>query len=235
MPASETDPEMRSSRSSRFARPGLLVASVALAAAGYAPSAEAQFLKLTSGGNATLTGSIGGGVTTQSGSDDLLVTVVNFGEVGPNNPAGYVCLTQPLLIRSRFLFSRVRLVVTAESFGPGQSQIGKGDIGVGLINLRESGPNADISTTAIVPAFASNPCTAPKSADGIPTFAGTLADVDTTYPGTIAIVSDGPISERGSLSSPSNAAEVDLKLAIAPQAFRAGTFSVTLTLRMTIF
>jgi hypothetical protein len=198
----------------------------------HASLGQAQSIKITSGGNATLTGNIGGGVTTQGGRDSLVVTVASFGEVGPNNPSGYVCLRQPVMIRAS-IPSTVRVAVTAESFGPGPSQIGKQDIGIGFVNIAPSGPNADLSTTTIVPTFASDPCTTPKDTDGIPQFAGTLAAVATTAPGTAAIVSTGPISLRGSFNSESNAALVDLKLAIAPQAFRAGTFSLTLTLTLT--
>lgn len=221
----------------RFPRrvpPALLAGAAVLLVALHAPEARAQFVKITSGGNATLTGNIGGGVTTQSDRDDLIVTVAGFGEIGPNNPSSYVCLRQPLMIRARLLPSRVRLAVTAESFGPGPSQIGKADVGVGFVNLAESGPNADLSTTTIVPAFGSDPCAAAKNADGVPQYSATLADVSTTAPGTAAIVSTGPISLRGNLNSQSNAALVDLKLAIAPQAFQAGTFSLTLRISMTI-
>ena len=212
--------------------PSLAAGLLALLLSLLAPDAQAQSVKITSGGNATLTGSIGGGVTTQGGRDSLIVTIASFGEVGPNNPSNYVCLRQPLLIRA-LVPSTVRLAVTAESFGPGASQIGKKDIGAGFVNLAPSGPNADLSTTTVLPAFASDPCAAPKDQDGIPQFAGTLAGVATTAPGTAAIASTGPISLRGSLNSQSNAALVDLKLAIAPQAFRAGTFSLTLTLTLT--
>ena len=222
-------------RCPRFLRPlpsCFVAALAALLLPLHAPLAQAQSLKITSGGTATLSGNIGGGVTTQSGRDRLIVTVAGFGEVGPNNPSNYVCLRQPVLIRA-LVPSTVRLAVTAESFGPGASQIGKKDIGVGFVNLAPSGPNADLSTTTVLPAFASDPCAAPKDQDGIPQFAGTLAGVATTAPGTAAIASTGPISLRGSLNSQSNAALVDLKLAIAPQAFRAGTFSLTLTLTLT--
>jgi hypothetical protein len=223
---------MRCPRSPSVPFPSLAAGLLVLLLSLLAPDALAQSLKITSGGNATLTGSIGGGVTAQSGRDSLIVTVASLGEVGPNNPSDYVCMRQPVLVRAR-VPSTLRIAVTAESFGPGASQIGKGDIGVGFVSLAPSGPNADLSTTTIVPAFASDPCAAPKDPDGVPQFTGTLAGVASTAPGTASIVSTGPISLRGSLNSESNAALVDLRLAIAPQAFRAGTFSLTLTLTLT--
>jgi hypothetical protein len=223
---------MRRSDPLRARSPWLVPAVTALFLLLFAPSARAQSIKITSGGNATLTGNIGGGVTTQGGRDSLIVTVASFGEVGPNNPSSYVCLRQPVMIRA-LVPSTVRVAVTAESFGPGPSQIGKQDIGVGFVNLAPSGPNADLSATTIVPVFAADPCAAPKNADGIPQFSGTLAGVATAAPGTAAIVSTEAISRGGSLNSQSNAALVDLKVAIAPQAFRAGTVSLTLTLTLT--
>lgn len=223
---------MRCPRSHPALLPLPAAALVALLLGLPVPLAQAQSVKITSGGNATLTGSIGGGVTTQSGRDSIIVTVASFGDVGPNNPSSYVCLRQPVLVRA-LVPSTVRLAVTAESFGPGASRIGKQDIGVGFVNLVPSGPNADLSTTTVLPAFASDPCAAPKDQDGIPQFAGTLAGLATTAPGTAAIASTGPISLRGSLNSQSNAALVDLKLAIAPQAFRAGSFSLTLRVTLT--
>jgi len=223
---------MRCPRFLRALSPCFVAALAVLLLPLHAPLVQAQSLKITSGGTATLSGNIGGGVTTQSGRDRLIVTVAGFGEVGPNNPSAYVCLRQPVMIRAS-VPSTVRVAVTAESFGPGPAQIGKQDIGVGFVNLAPSGPNADLSTTTIVPTWASDPCTAPKNPDGVPQFAGTLAGVGTTAPGTAAIVSTGPISLRGSFNSESNAALVDLRLAIAPQAFRAGDFSLTLTLSLT--
>lgn len=208
-----------------------LVAAAALVAAAGMP-AGAQILRLRSGGTATLTGSLGGAVTVQSSSSSQLVTVVNFGDVGPNNRAGFVCLDQPIKIWA-FAPSTLRLAVVSGGFGSGPGDITPGDIGVGLINLAQGGPNASITSTQVVPAFAGDPCGAPKDADGIPTFAGSLGQLATAEPGTAAIVSTEPISLRGSPRSNSNEADVKLRLAIAPQAFRKGTFSLVLRLTLT--
>lgn len=189
------------------------------------------FVKLTSGGAATLTGSIGGGVTTQSASDAALATVVNFGEVGPGNANTYVCFTQPLFLRSNATAS-VRVAVTAGVFGPGAS-VQKSDIGIGVRNLSASGVNADVTNTTIVAAFAADPCAAPVAPTGIPTFSATLNSLATVAPGTTLISTTSPWSLRGSQNAASNRARVDLKLAIVPQAFTVGTFSATVTLTIT--
>jgi len=189
-------------------------------------------LKLSSGGAAMLTGAAGGAVTVQSSVDGALATVLTIGDVGPNNVNQYVCFTQPVRLRAKTP-STVRLAITAQTFGA-PPQIQAADIGVGFVNLRPNGPNTDVTTTSttVSPAFGTDPCAAPRSTDGIPTYSATLANVATGAPGTPVIVSTGPISLRGSLNSNSNSAGIDLKLAIAPQAFRAGAFSLRLTLTL---
>lgn len=216
-------------------------------AAALAPSVQAQtsgtvaisgnvgaVVKLTSGGMASLAGNVGGGVTVQSPSDAALATAVNFGDVGPGNPNAYVCFTQPLFLRS-IAASTVSAAVTAASFGAAAGDLQKDDVGIGFTNLTAGGPPAlvDISTTTITAGFGSDPCAAPKDADGVPTFAATLNSLATATPGTAVVTSTGPISLAGSFNSPSNEADLDLKLAIAPQAFTTGVFSATITLTMT--
>lgn len=192
----------------------------------------AQNLKLTSGGNASLGGSRGGAVTTQSPSDGLLGAAVNFGDVGPANPSAFVCLTQPLFLRAN-VASSLKAAVTTESFGAGPGDLKKTDIGIGLRNLAAGGPNADISTTVVTAPYSADPCAATKDSDGIPFYSATLANLATAVPGTTVIQSTGAISPRGAFTSPSNRVLVDLRLAIAPQAFTAGSFSATITLTFT--
>lgn len=189
-------------------------------------------VKLTSGGVATLTGNVGGGISAQSAADTALATVVNFGEVGPGNTNAYACFTQPLFLRANAA-STVSAAVTAESFPGSSNAVQKSDIGIGFQNLAAGGANADISTTSIPAAFNADPCGATKNGDGVPTYSAALSSLATVAPGTAVITSTGPISLRGSFNSPSNEADVDLKLAIAPQAYEAGNFSATLTLTMT--
>lgn len=189
-------------------------------------------VKLTSGGNASLTGNVGGGVTAQSAADAALATVVDFGEVGPGNTNTYVCFTQPLFLRANAA-STVSAAVTAESFPASANAVQKDDIGIGFQNLAAGGANADVSTTTIAALFNADPCAATLDGDGIPTYSADLTDLATTTPGTAVIQSTGPISLRGSFNSPSNTGNVDLLLAMVPQSYEAGIFSATLTLTMT--
>jgi len=188
--------------------------------------------QLSSGGAATLTGSSGGGVTTQSASNAPLATVVNFGDVGPGNTSSYVCFTQPLFLRSNTP-SSLKAALTANTFGAAAGDLKAADVGIGLRNLAAGGVNADVSNTTIVAAYAADPCTAPLNANGVPTFSRALGNLGTVTPGTTLLSATGAWSLRGSLNSPSNRVSVDLKLAIVPQSFTAGSFSATVTLTVT--
>lgn len=189
-------------------------------------------VKLTSGGNASLGSSLGGMILAQTPADQALGTVVNFGDVGPANTSSYVCFTQPLFLRAQ-LSSSLQVAVTTAVFGLGPGDLKKQDIGIGFVNLAAGGTNADISTSVITPAFAADPCTAAKDPDGIPSYSATLASVATVIPGTTVLQSPGAISPRGGLNSVSNRVLLDLRLAIAPQAYTAGVFAATLTLALT--
>ncbi len=209
------------------------IEKLALALITVIPSvAVAQNTKVTSGGTAVLSGAPTGVVTAQSGADATLSSVVNFGEVGPANPSAFACFTQPLFLRAN-VASSLRVAVTAASFGAGPGALKESDIGIGLRNLAAGGPNADLSTTTIVASFAADPCAAPKNADGIPSYSATLASLSTAQPGTTVMQSTGAISPRASFNSNSNRVLLDLKLAIAPQAFTAGPFAATLTITLT--
>ena len=198
-----------------------------------AQGAGAQ-LRLTSGGNASLTGAVGGAVTVQSATNATIVTTVNFGEVGTANPNAYVCFTQPVYVRA-FSASSIRVAVTAASFGASLAALKKTDVGVGIVNLSDGGNNSDVSlgNTTVTPAFAADPCNAAKNADGVPSFSATLNAVGTSLPGTTVMQSSSAISLRGSVNSNSNKAQFDLKLAIAPQFYEAGNFSATITINIT--
>jgi hypothetical protein len=207
----------------------LLIASAAVLLGETAP---AQVIRVTSAGNATLTGSVGGGVTVQTPSNSALATVFNFGDVGPANGNNYVCFTQPLALRSDVRIS-LRMAVTAETFGAAAGDIKKTDIGLGIINLTDGGALATIATTTIVPVFAADPCAAAKNADGIPTYSATLGTLATAAPGTTVLSSTGALSTLPAFNINPNRVLVDLRMAIAPQFYSAGNFSATVTVTIT--
>ena len=195
-------------------------------------SAAAQTVRVTSAGNASLSGNVGGGITVQTPSNNALATVVNFGEVGPANTSNYVCFVQPLALRADAAIS-LRLAVTASSFGAAATALRKSDIGLGLTNLADGGPLASIATTSITPAFATDPCSAAKNIDGVPNFSATLNSVATAAPGTTVLQSTGAISALPNLNLTVNRVLVSLRMAIAPQLYAAGSFSATVTVTIT--
>ncbi len=204
----------------------------------FAPSAFAQTsgtvsmsgsvtaaVKLTSGGAATLSGNSGGGITTSSAADAALATVVNLGDVGPANTNPIVCFTQPLFLRANAP-STLSAAVTAESFLGGAADVAKTDLGIGFINLSDlGGANASIATSTVAAGYATDVCSA--------AFTRTLNNLATAAPGTAILSSAGPVSLRGNFNSASNRIGLDMKMAIAPQAFSVGAFSATVTFTLT--
>lgn len=191
--------------------------------------AASAAVKLTSGGNASLAGNSGGGVTSASPADGTLATVVDFGDVGPGNTSAFVCFTETLYLRANAA-STLSAAVTAESFPAG---VQKTDIGIGFTGLAASGPISSIATSTLTAAFDANPCAAAKDADGVPTYSRNLSNLATATPGTAIVTSTGSISLRGGFNSPNNRAILDMRMAIAPQAFTSGAFSATITLTLT--
>lgn len=194
-------------------------------------------VKLTSGGAATITGTIsGGGVTAQSASDAALATVVDFGDVGPGNTNSAVCFTQPLFLRSNAGASLKGAMTASTGFGVGTGDIKASDVGIGFTGLSTGGnPNADISTATVTAAYSSDPCAGTLNPLGIPSFAATnsLATL-APAPGTIVMSSTGPLSLRGAFASASNRVLLNMKLAILPQAYTVTAgFTATVTLTMT--
>lgn len=216
--------------------------------ASVAPSAQAQTtgtvvisgavaaaVKVTSGGAAMITGTIsGGGVTAQSASDTTLVTVVDFGDVGPGNTNAAVCFTQPLFLRSNAAASLKAALTASTGFGPLPGDIKASDVGIGFQNLAAGGANADISTSVVTVAYSSDPCSGTLVL-GIPSFAATNSlNTLAAAPGTTVMSSAGPLSLRGSFTSTSNRVLLDMKLAILPQAYTVTAgFTATVTLTMT--
>jgi len=181
--------------------------------------------KLTSGGAASLVGNSGGGVTTSSAADAALATVVNLGDVGPANTNAIVCFTQPLFLRANAA-STLSAAVTAESFLGGASDVAKTDLGIGFINLSNlGGTNSSIATSTVAAGYTTDVCSA--------AFTRTLNNLATAVPGTAILSSTGPVSLLGNFASTQNRIGLDMKLAIAPQAYSVGAFSATVTFTMT--
>ena len=183
-------------------------------------------VKLTSGGAASLSGNLGGGITTGSASDAALATVVDLGDVGPANTNAMVCFVQPLFLRANGS-STLSAAVTAESFTAGVSNVAKTDLGIGFTGLTDFGSaNASIATSTVAAGYGTDVCSA--------AFTRSLNDLATATPGTAILTSTGAVSLRGNFNSASNRVGMDMRLAIAPGAYAApDAFSATVTFTLT--
>jgi len=184
--------------------------------------------QLSSGGSPTVTGTATGtAASTQSAQNSALTATLNLGDVSPNNANAVVKIVMPIQIRSNQTF-KLNVQRTA---GPnilaagagGGSSIAAGDVGFGLVNVRQSGATGALLTATAVSgttasgSFGNDPSTATVNADGIPTYATTLNNLSTA---TTTQVASGPrISNGGGLNSPNNAILIDVVFAVVPQFF----------------
>ncbi len=119
-----------------------------------------KFVELDSGGNVTLTGNSGGGVTTNGTVNNPLAVVVNLGELGPSNTNAFVTASVPLKLRSNAAYV-LSLAATVSSTGTTSNRITASDIGFGLGSITRSGigvnaAGTDSNATSGDPTLAAN-------------------------------------------------------------------------------
>ena len=121
--------------------------------------------------------------------------------------------------------------VTGSGFVPSPDYIQLSDIGFGILQsgIVPSGPLGIKTNASLLPAFDSDPFTAPIS-DGVPAFRATLKDISNG----MALLGGGPISRRGSAIASTNGLLVPTKYAVYPQLFHAqDAFAATVTYTLT--
>src|SRR5688572_24864354 len=104
------------------------------------------YVEVRAGGAATLANSSGGSITSNKVKGDGLNTpttmVINFGEVGPANAAGFVTATVPIRLRSNVSYT-LKMSSAAMTYGsgtPDSNSVTLADIGFGLTTAtRDSG------------------------------------------------------------------------------------------------
>jgi len=135
----------------------LFIALILIAAA---QTISAQALDISSGGQPTIAGAVGGSVTGSAlVTDDLLVTV-NFGEVSPLNTNSIVKVVVPIALRSNQPY-QVSVLISGLTVGTGNA-LQATDIGFGLQNPRFLGGPRHIckkSTHIIRSPFNNDPST----------------------------------------------------------------------------
>ncbi|HKQ50998.1 MAG TPA: hypothetical protein VJT74_01425 [Pyrinomonadaceae bacterium] len=191
-----------------------------------AASASAQTFDLSSGGQPTITGALGGSVTgSNSLTQDLAVTV-NFGEVSPANTNNLVKVVVPVAIRSTDPYQVTVSVVG--TFNSNTQAVQRSDIGFGVLNMRQMGnksQDCNNSQHLFRSPFNNDPATTiALDASGRVAYTSSLQTV-----GTSAVILSGPKLTKGSITKHENdnGYIFDAVFTIKPQFFASGTFSAT--------
>ncbi|HSE98559.1 MAG TPA: hypothetical protein VLD57_09870 [Blastocatellia bacterium] len=188
-----------------------------------------------SAGQPSITGSIGGSVTGNPSLLSDLVVTVNFGELTPINPNGIIKVIVPIAIRST---SEYRVDVSiAGTFDANLNSIQPSDIGFGIQNFRSLGARATAcSANSTINNLFNNDPAAAVTIDPLTnraSFPSSLASI-----GSSTLLINGPVlsvfQNIGAWKRETdNGRAFDAVLAIKPQWFEPGTFTLTLTFRMT--
>jgi len=192
-----------------------------------AQTISAQALDISSGGQPTITGAVGGSVTgSASVLNDLIVTV-DFGEVSPLNTNSIVKVVVPIALRSNQPY---QVAVSVSGLINGNIQaLQASDIGFGLQNIRKlggAGQDCNRSTHIIRSPFDNDPAlNATIAGSGRVTYSSSLANIS----GSTIILSGPELSKNNSSKRQQSDGYVfDAILALTPQFFASGVSSATL-------
>jgi len=193
----------------------------------FAQTTFGQALAISSGGQPTITGTVGGSVTgSASVTTDLIVTV-NFGEVSPLNTNSIVKVTVPIGIRSNQPYQ-----VTVSMTGLNNANVEAlqaSDVGFGVRNMRLLGGAGKICTQSnhiIRSPFDNDPATSATIAgNGRVAYPSSLGSLS----GATIILSGPQLSKNNSSNrQQSDGYAFDAILALTPQFFASGVSSATL-------
>jgi hypothetical protein len=188
---------------------------------------SAQALDISSGGQPTITGTVGGSVTGSASVLNDLVVTVNFGEVSPLNTNAIVKVIVPIALRSNQPY-QVSVSLSGRNNGNAQA-LQASDIGFGLQNIRKlggAGQDCNQSTHIIRSPFANDPAlNATIGGTGRVTYPSTLANIS----GSTIILSGPELSKNNSAKRQQSDGYVfDAIFTLTPQFFAAGVSSATL-------
>jgi hypothetical protein len=188
---------------------------------------SAQALDISSGGQPTITGTVGGSVTGSVLVTDDLVVTINFGEVSPLNTNSIVKVTVPIALRSNQPY---QVSVSVSGLNNGNTQaLQASDIGLGLQNIRKlggAGQDCTQSTHIIRSPFNNDPAlNASVGGNGRVTYPSSLANLA----GATIILTGPVLSKNNSIKRQQSDGYVfDAIFTLTPQFFAAGVSSVTL-------
>jgi hypothetical protein len=188
---------------------------------------SAQALDISSGGQPTITGTVGGSVTGSASVLNDLVVTVDFGEVSPLNTNAIVKVIVPIALRSNQPY---QVSVSLSGLNNGNAQaLQASDIGFGLQNIRKlggAGQDCNQSTHIIRSPFANDPAlNATIGGTGRVTYPSSLANIS----GSTIILSGPELSKNNSSKRQQSDGYVfDAIFTLTPQFFAAGVSSATL-------
>lgn len=192
-----------------------------------APTAFAQALDISSGGQPTITGAVNGSVTGSVSVQSDLVVTVNFGEVSPANTNSIVKVVVPIALRSNQPY---QVAVSMSGLSNANTQaVQASDVGFGIQNLRLLGGAGKIcsqSTHVIQSPFENDPAmTATVGSNGRVSYPSSLASLS----GSTVILSGPELSKNNSAKRQLTDGYVfDAVFALTPQFFAPGVSSTTL-------
>ena len=203
----------------------LLIVLICLA---FTRTTSAQALDISSGGQPTITGAVGGSVIGSALVTDDLVVTINFGEVSPLNTNSIVKVTVPFALRSNQPY-QVSVSMSGLTNANAQA-LQASDIGFGIQNPRLLGGAGKIctqSTHIVRSPFNNDPAiTAAVGTNGRVSYQSSLANLS----GSTIILSGPELSKNNSIKRQQSDGWVfDAIFTLTPQFFAAGVSSVTLT------
>lgn len=192
-----------------------------------------KFVEINSGGAVTLTGNLGGGVTTDGVVNSPLAVSINLGELGPGNPNNFVTALVPLKLRSNAPYV-LSVSATVTSSGTSSSRIGSADIGFGLGTISRAGTGVnstgtDTNATSGDPTLPANGSV--NATTGRYEFTGVRSNLSSFASATTAL--SGPIIMNAVPRSNANGLTVPAFFAVKPQFFENGTTTISVTFTMT--
>ena len=193
-----------------------------------------KFVELNSGGAVTLTGNVGGGVTTDGVANSPLAVAINLGELGPTNSNPFVMAQVPLKLRSNAPYV-LSMTATVTSSGTTTNRIGAADVGFGLGTITRSGTGVntaagtDTNATSGDPTLAANGSV--NATSGRYEFTAVRSNLAAFNSATTAL--SGPFIMNAVPRSNTNGLTVPAFFAIKPQFFENGTTTISVTFTVT--
>ena len=202
----------------------LLLALIILA---FAQTTFAQALDISSGGQPTITGTVGGSVTGSALVTTDLVVTINFGEVSPLNTNSIVKVVVPIALRSNQPY---QVAVSMSGLNNANTQaVQASDVGFGIQNMQLLGGAGQIcnqSTHIIRAPFNNDPAiTATVGSNGRVSYQSSLGNLS----GSTIILSGPVLSKNNSVKrQQSDGYTFDAIFTLTPQFFASGISSATL-------